>query len=306
MTMKNTIELEKQLLSPPGDTIQEEINFVGMSQAELAERMGRPKEKINDLIKGREALTTNTAFQLEKVLGIPAHFWLNREFTYRQELFALEQKEALEKQKSWLEKFPVAQLKKLGFLPQTTEKDILVDSLLKFFCVASPEEWRKIYLDKKVSVAFRVSLAQTQSPEALSTWIRLGEIQSGKLTLSEFDKSGFKSALLELVGKANSQSKINLREIQELIAASGVALVITPKITHASIKGSAHWHHNKPILQLSESLISKKSFWFTFFHEAGHIVLHGKKDVFLEDVAGAIVDMKKEEEANAFARGYLG
>jgi len=48
-----------------------------MSQVELAERMGRPKEKINDIIKGREPITMATAFKLEKVLGIPASFWLN-------------------------------------------------------------------------------------------------------------------------------------------------------------------------------------------------------------------------------------
>lgn len=71
-----------------------------MSQAELAERMGRPKEKVNDIIKGREPITTATAFQLEKVLGIPASFWLNREKTYRKELYELQQQEELEKRKT--------------------------------------------------------------------------------------------------------------------------------------------------------------------------------------------------------------
>lgn len=74
--MATTLEIAKSLLSPPGDTIQEHIDFIGMSQVELAERMGRPKEKINDIIKGREPITTATAFQLEKVLGIPSSFGL--------------------------------------------------------------------------------------------------------------------------------------------------------------------------------------------------------------------------------------
>jgi plasmid maintenance system antidote protein VapI len=51
--MATTLEIAKSLLSPPGDTIQEHIDFIGMSQVELAERMGRSKEKINDIIKGR-------------------------------------------------------------------------------------------------------------------------------------------------------------------------------------------------------------------------------------------------------------
>jgi plasmid maintenance system antidote protein VapI len=49
--MATTLEIAKSLLSPPGDNIQEHIYFIGMSQGELAERMGRPKEKINDIIK---------------------------------------------------------------------------------------------------------------------------------------------------------------------------------------------------------------------------------------------------------------
>jgi addiction module HigA family antidote len=138
--MSSTLEIAKSLLSPPGDTIQEHLDYIGMSQAELAERMGRPKEKINDVIKGREPITPATAFQLEKVIGIPASFWLNREKTYRTELYELQQQEELEKQIDWLSAFPVNEMKKYGCLPETNEKHILVDSLLKFFCVASPEE----------------------------------------------------------------------------------------------------------------------------------------------------------------------
>lgn len=89
--MATALELAKSLISPPGDTLQEHIDFIGMSQAELAERMGRPKEKINDIINGKEPITTETAFQLEKALGIPISFWQKRENKYRKELYELQQ-----------------------------------------------------------------------------------------------------------------------------------------------------------------------------------------------------------------------
>jgi addiction module HigA family antidote len=179
--MRTTLDIAKSLLSPPGDTIQEHIDFMGMSQAELAERMGRPKEKINDIIKGREPISTATAFQLEKVLGIPAGFWLNREKTYRTELYELQHQEELAKEKDWLAAFPVNEMRKLGWLPDTKEKHSLVDSLLKFFSVASAEEWQRIYVDEEVSVAFRVSLAHTQSPHSISAWLRKGELQAKEI-----------------------------------------------------------------------------------------------------------------------------
>lgn len=303
--MATTLEISKSLLSPPGDTIQEHIDFIGMSQAELAERMGRPKEKINDVIKGREPISTATAFQLEKVLGIPASFWLNREKTYRKELYELQQQEDLENKKDWLKAFPVNDMKKYGWLPDSNEKHVLVDSLLKFFCIASTDEWQRIYVDEEVSVAFRVSLAQTQSPQAISAWLRRGEIQSKEIEIAEFDKKKFKDALADVKELAFSMPEDFTQQLQNICAKCGVAVVFTQNLSKAPISGATRWFHNKPIIQLSGRFKTNDHFWFTFFHEAAHIILHGKKDIFLENVEGTEMDKAKEEEANAFAAKIL-
>jgi HTH-type transcriptional regulator/antitoxin HigA len=303
--MATTLEIAKSLLSPPGDTIQEHIDFIGMSQAELAERMGRPKEKINDVIKGREPVSTTTAFQLEKVLGIPASFWLNREKTYRKELYELQQQEELEKEKDWLGSFPVNEMRKNGWLPDTREKHVLVDSLLKFFSVASTDEWERIYIAEEVSVAFRVSLAHTQSPHAISAWLRRGEIQAGDIKIAEFDKKKFRDALAEIKELAFLMPADVTQQLQNICAKCGVAVVFTQNLPKAPISGATRWYHNKPIIQLSGRFRTNDHFWFTFFHEAAHIILHGKKDIFLEDVEGTVTDQAKEDEANAFAAKRL-
>lgn len=303
--MATTLEIAKSLLSPPGDTIQEHIDFIGMSQTELAERMGRPKEKINDIIKGREPITTATAFQLDKVLGIPASFWLNREKTYRKDLYELQQQEELELQKDWLAEFPVNEIRKAGWLPDTREKHVLVDSLLRFFGVASTEEWEAIYVAEEVSVAFRVSLAHTQSPHAISAWLRMGELQAKELQMAQFDKKSFKESLKAIKELAYLMPKNFAIELQNICAQCGVAIVYTPKLPKAPISGATRWFHNKPIIQLSGRYKTNDHFWFTFFHEAAHIILHGKKDIFLENVTGTKMDQEKEEEANAFAAKML-
>jgi HTH-type transcriptional regulator / antitoxin HigA len=303
--LATTLEIAKSLISPPGDTIQEHIDFIGMSQAELAERMGRPKEKINDIIKGREPITTATAFQLDKVLGIPASFWLNRENTYRRELYELQQQEEFESQKDWLAAFPVNEMRKLGWLPNTREKHILVDSLLKFFGIASTEEWEAIYAAEEVSVSFRVSLAHTQSPHAISAWLRMGELQAKDLKIEPFDKRKFKESLSDIKELAFLMPRDFAAQLQNICAQCGVAVVYTPKLPSAPISGATRWFHNKPIIQLSGRFKTNDHFWFTFFHEAAHIILHGKKDVFLENVTGTPIDQQKEEEANAFAAKIL-
>lgn len=303
--MATTLEKAKSLLSPPGDTIQEHLDFIGMSQAELAERMGRPKEKINDLIKGREPITVPTAFQLENVLGIPAGFWLNSEKSYRKELYELNRQEELEKQYDWLGAFPVNQMRKLGWLPNTREKHVLVDSLLKFFSIASPQEWERIYIDKEVSVAFRTSLAHTQSPHAISAWLRQGEIQAKEIEIAEFDKKRFKDNLATIKELAFLMPDDFTQQLQSICAKCGVAVVFTQNLPKAPISGATRWFHNKPIIQLSGRFRTNDHFWFTFFHEAAHIILHGKKEIFLENVEGTVIDQDKEEEANAFAARLL-
>jgi len=162
--MNATSQVERELLSSPGDTIQETLDYIGMSQAELAERMGKPKEKVNGLIKGKEPLTMKTAVLLERVLHIPVSFWLERERRYREELTRIELQEFLENQTDWLLQFPLRELKKMGWLPDSRDRKKLVEALLKFFGIASSKEWEKIYLSDSISTAFKISLAHTKSP----------------------------------------------------------------------------------------------------------------------------------------------
>lgn len=303
--MSTTIEETRELLSPPGDTIQETIDMMGMTQAELAERMGRPKEKVNDVIKGREPISTITAFQLEKVLGIPASFWLNREKEYRKELFELDEQAFYESCIGWLQNFPVPQMKKLECLPQIREKHTLVEAMLKFFGVATPDEWARIYVHEEISVAFRVSLANTQNPHAISAWLRMGELQAKKLNVTEFNKKSFKDVLFTVKELAYELPEDFANQLQKICAECGVAIVYTPNLKKAPISGATRWFHNKPIIQLSGRFKTDDHFWFTFFHEAGHIVLHGKKDIFLENLEGTEIDQDKEQEANDFAAKML-
>lgn len=175
----NKLELKKSLLSTPGESIQENIDFIGMSQAELAERLGRSVPKLNELIKGKAPITKETAAKLEYVLGIPATFWLNLERQYQEELLQIHQLEFLENCKDWVTGFPIASLKSMNLLPETQNRAEIAENLLKFFRVASPQEWSVIY--KEESMAFKVELKHTKDPKAISAWLRIGELQAEKI-----------------------------------------------------------------------------------------------------------------------------
>jgi addiction module HigA family antidote len=75
--------VESDAIIWPGELLAEELEARGMSQRHLAVEMGRPQQAINEIVRGKKALTAETAVALERVLGIPAYLWLRMEARYR-------------------------------------------------------------------------------------------------------------------------------------------------------------------------------------------------------------------------------
>src|SRR5690554_2764305 len=299
--MATTAALKKSLLTCPGDTIQEHIDFIGMSQAELAERLGRSVPKLNELIKGKASITKEIAQKLEYVLGVEAGFWLNLEKDYQEELLEIEQLEFLDKCQDWIKGFPIAELKKMRVLPYSRKTNELVEALLRFFKVGSPKEWSAIY--EESSLAFKIELKYTSNPKAISAWLQIGEWQTENLELAEFNKKELSKKLPLIQTLSYEQPDNWLEELQAICASFGVALVYTPSIPKAPIYGATRWIKKKsiPLIQLTDRGKDYNAFWFTFYHELAHIRYHNKSDIFLSGLDDIQPDEEKEKEADEFA-----
>ena len=101
----------------------------------------------------------------------------------------------------------------------------------------------------------------------------------------------------------NQQSKEKgfFNQLQNICLEAGVKVVHVPCINKAPISGSTRWLNDTPMIQLTGRYNRNDSFWFTFFHEAGHILLHGKKEIFLENLNYTDRDLEKEQQADEFA-----
>jgi Zn-dependent peptidase ImmA (M78 family) len=97
--------------------------------------------------------------------------------------------------------------------------------------------------------------------------------------------------------------------MQKICAQAGVAVVFVPELPGTHLYGATRWlGTKKALIQLSLRGKSDDQLWFTFFHEAGHILLHEKKDVFIKAEGkgcGEIGGSEKEQEANQFAQDLL-
>jgi len=279
--MDSVVHQDPAILSPPGDTLQEHIDFLGMSQAELAERMGRPKEKINDIVKGREPISIATAVQLERVLGIPAVFWINRERAYRQALYEWDLQEEYRRHEAWLRLFPIQKMQEWGWIPKASTVEARVEGLLNFFGIASPAAWKRLYLGAEGALGGRISLSSTSNPESLSVWLRQGERQTHEQPIAPFNKKGFRR-LVSTFQKRSDATPCDVAQLQSVCAQLGVALVFTPNLPEAPITAATRWFLNRPLIQLAEPLQHSTSFGLIFVLQSAHLLLHGKKEFFFE------------------------
>ncbi|HRZ43767.1 MAG TPA: HigA family addiction module antitoxin [Candidatus Paceibacterota bacterium] len=299
--MRKPNQLEPNYAVPPGATLLETIESLGMSQAELASRMGRPLKTINEIVKGKAAITPETALELEKVLGAPASFWNNAERNYRETLARLENERQLEREVAWARQFPYAEMAKRGWVPGANAGVQRVQALLRFLGIASTEQWATFSL--QTQGAYRESRSFQSDSYALGCWLRQGELAAQKIACAPFSETAFRSALQEARTLTAAPPEQAEQRLRELCAASGVAFVVVPEIKGTHVSGVTRWlHPAKALIQQSLRHKTDDHFWFTFFHEAGHILLHGKKAVFLE--FNGITD-PKEAEADQFARNCL-
>jgi HTH-type transcriptional regulator / antitoxin HigA len=288
-------------VTPPGETLLETLEVIGMSQADFAERTGRPKKTINEIIRGKTAILPETALQFEKVLGIPASFWISREQNYQEWLAREQERSSFEKHLSWVEQFPIKEMISLGWIEQQNEPTNQLNELLRFLGIASPHQWNAVTND--LSVAFRRSPVYKAEPEIISVWLRKGEINAQNINCDPFDADAFRDALSKIRLLTNELPDVFVPRIVELCRKAGVAVVLVHELHKLRTNGATRWlNPTKALIQLSLLYKTDDQLWFTFFHEAGHILLHGKRDIFLEEDNQT---NNKEDDANRFAADWL-
>jgi HTH-type transcriptional regulator / antitoxin HigA len=296
-------------VSPPGDTITDAIAERDWTQAQLAERLGYTEKHVSLLINAKVPITEESAQKLSRVIGSTPEFWLRREAQYRAQLVQIEERDLLQSWVPWLDCLPVKDLMKQGAIAKrrldNKNKPEIVKELLQLFGVASPDNWETCYEQKQV--AFRRTRKEQSNVGAISAWLRLGELEAEKSDVPKYNKAKFEKAVQEIRKLTVLSQAEFMPQMQQLCNEAGVILAIVPAISCAYTSGVARWlHPHKALIQLSLYGKQNDRFWFTFFHEAAHILLHDKKDIFLDDSShGDRLESQQEDEANAWAREFL-
>lgn len=284
------------IATPPGATIKEQLEDRGMSQKEFASRMGMSEKHISHLIHGDVQLTPDVAYKLEMVLGVPAKFWNNLESIYREKLAKADAENAMDADKELSKKFPYNEMVKNGWLPESRKPEDRVMILRKFFEVVQLKKLENESLIPAIACR-RLSITE-KSDFALIAWAQKAKIDARRIQTAHIDLNSLSEQLTKIRAMTVQDPADFCDSLCKLLANCGIALVFLPHIGGSFLHGATFYDKNKIVVGLTLRGKDADKFWFSLFHELGHILLG-----HLNQSAG--IDQSAEADADQFAKDVL-
>ena len=283
------------IATPPGATIKEQIATRDMNQKEFAARMGMSEKHISKLVNGEVRLTMDVARRLEMVLGLPAQFWCNLEAIYREKLAKTDEENAMDQDKELARKIPYKEMVRNGWVEDTAKIEDRVINLRKFFEVA-----QLTFLQGNLvpGIACRKLSTSEKSDYALIAWAQKAKLESRKIQTQLIDIKTLKKILPQIRKMTMESPEEFCPKLIELLSSCGIAIIFLPHIGGSFLHGATFYDGNKIVLGLTLRGKDADKFWFSLFHELGHIILGhiGKVDGTNDD---------DENAADEFARDQL-
>jgi Zn-dependent peptidase ImmA (M78 family)/plasmid maintenance system antidote protein VapI len=291
--------------SKPGDTIVALVAQRGLTLHALAVRLKCDMVTVRGLLVGTVDVDESMAVRLSRSVGGTPSFWRKRQSTYETALARCADAVPKDKGAAWVQKFPLDDIANYGWVERPKLRGDAIRSYLAYFDVTGPHEWEMRYADFLSDVAFKTSPSFESKIGALSAWLRQGELEAVLTPCAPWNPNLLRRRLADLrtLTKAKAPAYFVPR-LRAICAAAGVAVVFVRAPSGCRASGAARFvSSDKAIVILSFRYLSDDHFWFTFFHEIGHLIMHGECSTFVDFETTSTND--KEIEANTFAAGVL-
>lgn len=300
-SMSSATNFRPDWLSAPGDTIADVLQERRLSVPQFAVRVDLTLAEARLLLRGERKITIALARRITDVIGGSVEFWISRDSQFQQQRL----KSQPIGEEEWLRQLPLADMVKFGWLPSAPAQERVLLECLDFFGMPSLKSWHEAYGSLERHFAFRTSPSIEAKPVPVAAWLRRGEIEASGIDCAKWSPGAFRQSLESIRDLTRQKDpRIFLPELRRLSAASGVAVVVVRAPAGCRASGATRLlHRDKALLMLSARHLSDDQFWFSFFHEAGHLLLHASSDVILEDIDQD--EIEREHQANEFAARIL-
>ncbi len=276
-----------------------------MTQVELAKRLGYSTKHINQVIKGKASISSDFAVSLFYVLGIPAYFWLNLETQYQEAAARLADEARMKEEALLVKEFCYAEASRRGWVKSTRDSCEKVIELRKYLQVSSLSHVEDLY-----PASFRIGKCKKTSIGALAMWLRQGELIGKAKSTNKYNEKSLRDFIGMLKQICAEADAAGLEKAGSILADCGVALAVVPQLEGTNVLGAAmKLAPDKYVIEMSLRGKWADIFWFSLFHEIGHILLSHVKETWsinFDDAAECYHKNQAEEDAaNEFARDQL-
>jgi len=280
----------------------------GIKKVDFARRCGRTSKTISEIIAGKAPITPETALQFERVLGDSAGYWLQLDARFQLQKARSKERDAVanEDATAWAKQFPITQMVNAGYLSARPKPKELADAILRFFGVSSIAAFEDYWSARVSPARFKQHEHHKIDQFAVAAWLRRGEIIADDIVCPAYDEAAFRARLSDIRTLTRSPWADIEDGLVSLCAEAGVAVALVPKLPKTGLRGAAYWAtKDKAVIVLSDRGAYEERFWFAFFHEAAHILLHSKKSIFIDRDDNGTEDRDIEKEADDFSAEHL-
>ncbi len=296
--------LSLEFIIHPGETLKEVLEDKNMLQEELAERTGFSPKHISEVVNGKKGISPKLAKSLEYVFGIPATFWINLQGIYDKEIIEFEEKNNISKSEFEIAKEirPVLEYAvKLKLIDKISND---VESVLVSRNICGVQNLT--YMEKilRSQVAYRTSTKQKVNQYILYTWQRVCELLAKKESNTNYYNKTLLINNLENIKKLMFEENPNdmIKKLKDIFNECGITFELVKHFTGAPVQGFIEKKENRMILCMTIRQSYADIFWFTLFHEIGHIlncdIEYNKIDYYVENE-------ERENDADEFAKNIL-
>lgn len=292
--MSNYIEYNDKVAFHPGYYLKEIVDESGLTQEDFAKRLGTTPKNLSILLKGDQSLSIDMASKLSRMLGTSIAYWLNLQQAYDEKLAEIQSEEELKREREIFRLIDYKYFRdnfKFPDLPRQVDKQIkLVREYLSVSSLTVLEEDNLTVNFKKYSR--HLSRSNTINANVM---VQLAVNQTLKKKTPKYNKKKFEKAVTFALTQTRNHAGF-FPALQKVFEEAGVVLVALPNLKNSGVNGASKKVDGRVMLLVNDRRHYADTFWFTLFHEIGHI-LNGDLGVSFKD--------ETEDEADLFAQRTL-
>lgn len=293
------IEHDGKIVFHPGSYIADLINDLDVTQNEFAKRLDTNSKTISSLVNGKCKVTPKIATKLAKYSGTSIDLWLNLQSKYDSVLEEINYEKDIENQFEVFKGIDYNTLSKMGYVPKVRDKKSKIKELCKFLRVSTLNALKH----RELAISFRAAKIKNEK-HVINTnvWIQMVANTLDDKPVLPFDKEKLHASLDELRSLTHKEPSDFVPKIKKILEECGVNFVLIPSIPNAQPKGMVMWKEERIILGMSNKGRFSDMFWFTLFHEIGHVLLHPNENFVDLDLTST---EEREAEADEFSKEIL-